>query len=256
MRRKTHDEYIAQVSDLGSGIRVLDLYLGTNTPIRHQCILSHVWWTKPDHILNSGSGCPTCAYKSNGEKISLRQKGQVSNRRKSPDEYVRQVAEFHGDRIIVLDTYTTSFNRIRHQCTRCNFIWKASPDNVVNSSKTGCPRCATGRRHSLKAIRWIKDEARLRGIRIRHAENWGEYTIPGTKLRVDGFHKPTNTIFEFYGDCFHGNPRLYTPRQMCHPFTTETASSLYKRTVAREDFLISLGYNIVSIWESDYDCSC
>ena len=73
------------------------------------------------------------------------------------------------------------------------------------------------------------------------------------RQQVDGFHKPTNTIFEFHGDCFHGNPKRYTPRQKCHPFSNKTAGRLYKETLAREELLRSMGYTVISIWESDYD---
>lgn len=36
-----------------------------------------------------------------------------------------------------------------------------------------------------------------------------EYKIPGTLYIADGFDPNTNTIFEFNGSFFHGDPRLY-----------------------------------------------
>lgn len=57
------------------------------------------------------------------------------------------------------------------------------------------------------SIEWLEYEASKRGTYIRHAlnHNSGEYKIPGTRWRVDGFIEPQNpeegmgTVLEFYG---------------------------------------------------------
>ena len=45
-------------------------------------------------------------------------------------------------------------------------------------------------------------------IYIQHAINDKEYLIEGTRYHADGFCKDTNTIYEFHGDYWHGNPKL------------------------------------------------
>jgi hypothetical protein len=88
---------------------------------------------------------------------------------------------------------------------------------------------------------------------VWHAENGGEYMIPGTALRVDGFHARTNTVFEFYGDAYHGNLKRYAPDSRPSPFDkSKTARQLYQATLRREKKLILLGYSVVSIWERDF----
>jgi G:T-mismatch repair DNA endonuclease (very short patch repair protein) len=89
-------------------------------------------------------------------------------------------------------------------------------------------------------------------IKIQHAENDGEYRIPGTRYRCDGFHKESNTIFEFHGDCFHGKPKKYKKNDKPNPFSNLTALQLYRKTKAREKELKELGYFVCTIWESDY----
>lgn len=93
-------------------------------------------------------------------------------------------------------------------------------------------------------------------IKIRNAKHVGEHLIKinvnKRPIRVDGYHFRSNTVFEFYGDCFHGNPKLYKPRQKCHPFSTKNAEKLFLETKLREKQIKKLGYKVISIWEHDY----
>jgi len=61
------------------------------------------------------------------------------------------------------------------------------------------------------------------------------------------------TIYEFHGDCFHGNPDLFEGHEQCHPYKKLKAKELYDKTKERENKIISLGYNLVTIWENDFD---
>ena len=36
-----------------------------------------------------------------------------------------------------------------------------------------------------------------------------EYNLPGTKFHVDGYDHETKTVYEFQGDFWHGNPKIY-----------------------------------------------
>lgn len=107
-------------------------------------------------------------------------------------------------------------------------------------------------RYSQICIQWIENIAVNDNTFIQHARNIGEYTIPGTKYRVDGFDIESNTVYEFHGDCFHGNPKLYISDTICNPFSDLTAGELYQKTIDREQKIRDLGYNLVVMWESDY----
>lgn len=107
--------------------------------------------------------------------------------------------------------------------------------------------------YSYKCISWLNDIMSNFNIHIQHALNGGEYKIPNSNYRVDGYCLETNTIYEFYGDRFHGNPQLFLPTDKCHPFNKEiTAQELYEQTKTREQYLIDLGYQLITIWEFDY----
>lgn len=241
---KSHKDYCVELRSVhGRRVRAIEDYVNDGTKIRHACSKGHTYLVRPNHALR-GVGCPRCAEKERG----------LTRRGKRKDEYAAQVERIHKGRIKPLAPYLYAQTPLLHKCNVCAHKWMATPDNVVNTTKTGCPACVRHRTHSSKAIAWIRQEARKRGIRIRHAENWGEFKIPGTRYSVDGYHKPTNTVFEFYGDVYHGNPKVFGPRQKCHPFNKAiTAGRLYRDTLAREAELKALGYKVVSIWELDYE---
>ena len=65
--RKTHSQYIDDLSKVNINIEPIEEYINTDTPILHQCKLcGHLWHIKPNHTL-SGHGCPICN-ESRGEK--------------------------------------------------------------------------------------------------------------------------------------------------------------------------------------------
>jgi hypothetical protein len=90
------------------------------------------------------------------------------------------------------------------------------------------------------------------GIYIQHALNGGEFNIPSTRYKADGYCKETNTIYEFHGDCWHGNPDVFESHEICNPFSELTAGELYHNTLIREKDIIDLGYNLEVLWESNF----
>jgi hypothetical protein len=124
--------------------------------------------------------------------------------------------------------------------TVCDYLRKV--EIQVRASATG---------YSYKCIYWLESIMQEEGIYIQHALNEGEYRIPGTRFKADGYCAETNTIYEFHGDCFHGNPRIYNADEICSPFSTLTAGELYQKTLQREQLIRSLNYNLISVWASD-----
>ena len=68
------------------------------------------------------------------------------------------------------------------------------------------------------------------------------YKIGRHTFTVDGFDQETNTIYEFYGCYFHGCSK-------CCKNNTNT----FNKTLEREEILRQNGYNIVSIWECEFN---
>jgi len=111
-------------------------------------------------------------------------------------------------------------------------------------------RYTTG--YSIACIRWLESIMESENIFIQHAANGDEYIIPATRYKADGYCVETNTIYEFHGDCFHGNRDIFAPDEYCHPYEKLTAAELYNKTIERENEIKSLGYNLVVMWENDF----
>ncbi len=107
--------------------------------------------------------------------------------------------------------------------------------------------------YSIVCINWLESIQEQEGINIQHALNGGEYQIPGTKFKADGYCAETNTIYEFHGDRFHGNPKVFHADDKCHPYDNViTAGALYYHTIQREQEIVTAGYNLITMWEYDY----
>ena len=112
-----------------------------------------------------------------------------------------------------------------------------------------CPKCNI--RHSKISIQWLKYMEFCHNNNIQHAENIKEYFIPSTLYHADGFCKETKTIYEFHGDLWHGNPKIYNSLDI-NPISKISYGELYNKTITKKQKCIELGYNYVEIWEHDW----
>lgn len=69
---------------------------------------------------------------------------------------------------------------------------------------------------------------------------------------VDGFDPKTNTVYEFLGDFYHGNPKIFNLKDI-NPRLNVMYEDLYKYTFKRFDNLKNTyDVNIIYIWDSDF----
>jgi len=115
----------------------------------------------------------------------------------------------------------------------------------------GCPKCAK-KGYSKMAMQWLEFMEKYNDINIQHMGNsMQEYKIKSTNWHANGYCKSTNTIYEFHGDYWHGNPKRYDPECM-NDVSNKKMKILYKQTLKREHRIKELGYNLVVMWESDW----
>ena len=88
-------------------------------------------------------------------------------------------------------------------------------------------------------------------VKINHAQNKGEFIIPNSRYKADGYAENINTIFEFHGDFWHGNPKLYDKKKV-NPRVGSTFGELYEKTLQKSNFIKYNGYNLIEIWENDW----
>lgn len=148
--------------------------------------------------------------------------------------------------------YKTISEPLQFICTdpMCNCEWIETPFEILNY-RSNCKSKTNFTGASGVAIAWLEHIEKQWRVEIRHANNLGEYRVENFK--VDGYSHEINTIFEFHGSAFHGDPNLYYRTDTPNGFKPElTAEEMFEYTVAREKRLMYLGYKLYHIWESDY----
>ena len=112
-----------------------------------------------------------------------------------------------------------------------------------------CPKCSN--QHSKISIEWLSYMEIKYSVKINHAQNKGEYIIPNSRYKADGYSETINTIFEFHGDFWHGNPKIYNKNKINHRVGL-TFGELYEKTLEKSNFIKDNGYNLIEIWENDW----
>lgn len=221
------------------------VYENNRTPISIICHTHGPFLQKANSHLDLKTGCPAC--------------GRIkcdSGRSLSQQEFVARANIAHNDRYDYTKTiYTHNNHLVTITCpTHGDFIQRAYDHIKGNGRSTGCPRCGN-LGISNKAIRWLNTIAQADKIYIQHALNGGEYKIPGTRFKADGFCAETNTVYEFYGDRWHGNLSVFTETDKCHPFSDKSAKQLHDDTIVRECLIRDCGYIVITTWEADFDAT-
>jgi len=175
--------------------------------------------TPTDHI--QGYGCPKC-----GGSFPL-----------TTEEFIEKAKKVHGDKYDYSKTvYTRTKDKVTIICKEHGEFRQTANAHV--SAKKGCEKCTVG--ISNKEIQLLNELK----IPIEHRQ---KYIKP---YYVDG--AIDNTIYEFLGDYWHGNPVLYKKEDI-NEVTNTTFGQLYDKTIARFDVLVNLGYSIKYIWENEWD---
>jgi hypothetical protein len=144
--------------------------------------------------------------------------------------------------------YINIQTQVQIRCIEHDTIFYQTPGNHFNS--TGCNKCHK-KGYSEMAILWLQFISKLYNINIQHAENGNEYLIPNTRWYADGYCIENNTIYEFHGDYWHGNPSRYNSNDI-NPTSKIQFGVLYENTLDREQTIRDMGFNLVTIWQSNW----
>ena len=104
-------------------------------------------------------------------------------------------------------------------------------------------------RQSEIALKWLKHVEIGLGHQLIKKGNNGEKKVG--RFRVDGYNSQTNTVYEFLGDYWHGNLNVYS-KDTVNKTLSMTMAQLNEKTFDRLRYIESQGYNVVSMWESDF----
>jgi hypothetical protein len=192
----------------------------------------------PSYHLN-GSICPKCCRGYKKTTINFINESKIIHKNKYDYSLVKYTRTI--DKVIIICNETDKYGKKHGEFYQMPFC------HLKGSS---CKKC-NSKSYSKSSILYLEFMSKLKNIHIQHAENGGEYKIPNTKFRGDGYCKETNTIYEFHGSVFHGEPRIYNEND--YNFLGKKYGDLYQKTLEREQQIRYLGYDLVVMWEYDWD---
>ncbi len=187
----------------------------------HGCFLQ----TANQHL--GGKGCPKCGRLKIENSRRLTIKNVLSKFKKiHKNKYdYSLIKEYKNERI-----------RLPIICKKHGVFLQSS---VVHLNGSECPRC---RSMISKFEKEFLDYLKIPNNPVNRQ-------VCIFRKRVDGLLN--NTIYEYLGDYWHGNPNKFHPMDI-NQWTKKSFGELYKQTILRLDQLKNIGYKINYIWESDW----
>lgn len=126
--RKTHEEFVKQMSEINMDIDILEEYRGDAQKIKCQCKKCLTQWAPTPSSLIQGHGCPKCARSRLAKKYA-----------KTKEQFVEEMKEINP-MIKVLGEYKNAKTKILCRCLKCGYEWSPIPDSIKHGR--GCPQCA------------------------------------------------------------------------------------------------------------------
>lgn len=200
-------------------------YSGSKVDLIIICKIHGEFLQKPEVHVNMGCGCPSC-----GGKLPI-----------TEDNFIVKCNSLHGNKYDYSNLNYISFKDYVYITCPTHGKFKQLANKHYYGS--GCLKCSGN--ISKSETEWLD----YMNVPNSH-ENRNLYLrFDGKKYNVDGL--VGDTVYEFYGDYWHGNPRKYNPLDLNKRSKT-TFGDLYYQTILRKEEIIAQGYKFFYIWESDW----
>jgi len=199
-------------------------YISAHVKIIIICIKHGPFEQTPSSHLN-GRGCGKCSGKT----------------RKTNEQFKCEAKTLYGD-LYIYDfvNYISLKNKVAIIC-RKHGPFQQIPSNHLRGK--GCPKCA----HIISK----PETAWLDSLNIDQKYRQAKIKINGRAMKTDAYVPDTNTIYEFHGNYWHGNPRLFKSKDI-NKRSKKTFGELYQKTLERENLIRNAGYNLIVMWEDDF----
>jgi hypothetical protein len=205
------------------------VYAHSHDKVNIICPLHGIFSQRACDHTNQKQGCPECSH----------------NFTITPEEFIIRSKQKYQDNFTVISSY----NGMTHPITICckehgDFTLKAAKTHLKRTG--GCPTCLyLGRLNNLKPGNISKME-KLWLDSLNVPKRQEKIVIDAKVFLVDGFNQNTNTIYEYYGSFWHGNPQKYSPNEI-NIKVGKTFGELYTATIDRENQLKKY-YNLITFW--------
>ena len=222
-------------------------FKGVKTKIRLRCTLDgYEWESDIGNLINKGTGCSRCSGQE--EWTYLRLQEAISELKFPDGSPVCTLEVSEADFIESYEKYGVETKILVRCAVDKDHAWSPTLNSLINGG-TGCPHCKIIG-YSKAEIEWLEFVMADEGIHIQHAKNGGQVKINGRF--VDGMCYKTNTVYQFHGDYWHGNPNRYDP-DFINPRNYKRMGDRYDETLIKDQELRDEGYNVIIMWESEWN---
>jgi len=160
-------------------------------------------------------------------------------------EFITKAKDIHGEKYDYgLVEYTKARSKIQIKCIIHNIVFELVAFKHLQGR--GCPECSKS--ISKPEIEWL-DALNIPTEYRGHKQNFR--LSNGKLIKPDAYDPTIKTVYEFYGDYWHGNPDVYDHNNM-NEIAKKTFGELYQNTIDRQTMIKEAGYKIVYIWENDW----
>jgi hypothetical protein len=172
----------------------------------------------------------------------------ASKSRKTNEKFIEEAKKVWGDLYDYSEiNYQNTHTKIKILC-KIHGLFEKSPNDHLYGQ--GCQKCKPPK-HSKISLKWLKYMMIRDKVHIEHSENGGEHRIKNSLYHADGYCKETNTIYEFYGSYWHGDPKKYKSEDK-NKHMNKSFGELYQNTLKKIEHCKANGYNVIECWESDW----
>jgi len=240
-RRSNLDEFLKKAVEIHKDLYDYSKveYVNNHTKVEIICKEHGEFEQTPSHHLLREQGCYKC-----GEIRTANSKYSNTN------EFIEKSKKIHGDKYDYSNVNYKKANENVNITCKEHGIFSIRPNNHINSNQ-GCVKCQIKKQYSKKSIDWLNFISKYYNINIQHGENGCEFKIPNTRYRADGYCMETNTIYEFNGTRWHGDPRFCDKNETSY-FGVKYGE-LYEKTIKKGKIIKDMGFNLITIWEYDWD---
>ena len=130
-KKKTHEEFVKEISNKHPNIEILGTYVDSRTYIKCRCkIDGYEWDVKPLNLIK-GTNCKMCALR--------KRKTHPCKPKKTHQSFVNELY-LKNKNILVLDEYKGSHEKIRFKCLLDDYVFEKTPVSMLKH--TNCPKCS------------------------------------------------------------------------------------------------------------------
>lgn len=205
-----------------------DDYESMTQPMAFRCFVHGTKERQPLHVLANRHPCPDCGREAISAALCL-----------SQEEFEEKARIVHKDKYRY-GIYRSSSKPMEIVCPRHGSFIQIAGNHLHGY---GCPLCGFTKRKS--QTDW------LTALGVPSEKHEVRLKIDEKHFIVDAYDEKTNTVYEFWGDFWHGNPKKFVPDAL-NTAVGITFGELWSKTQEKRTHIIKSGFNLIEIWESDW----